>query len=147
MSWIKERLEEKQVVLEEQWLRDRNSVERHPARTLDEVWDHMVAAIDRDVKEFNSLRLCGDQQAKLCSHPHYLELMWGNHQTPMLTLSMDSSEERVVYAATGRNGKQRLGDLKVRLRRGSNAVLYDGRPNPLTYEEASQYLLQPLLMP
>jgi hypothetical protein len=147
VSWIKDRLEEKQVVLEQEWLRDRNATERHPARTLEEVWEHVVAAIDRDVQEFNALRLCGDQQAKLSCGPLHLQLMWSKDHSAVLSVHMDAAQERITYTSGGPGSKPRTGDLKIRLRRGSNAVLYNGRPSPLTYEEASQYLLQPVLMP
>ncbi len=147
MNWIKDRLEEKQVALEQEWLRDRNAVERLPARTVEEAWQHMVAAIERDVEEFNGLKLCGDQQVQIASDSQGLELRWKAEQQPILCLHVEAEEGRIRYSSSGENTKHRKGDLKVRIRRGSNAVLYDGRPSPLTYEEASQYLLQPVLMP
>jgi hypothetical protein len=147
VSWIKDRIDEKQVVLEQEWLRDRNAVERQPARNLEEVWNHMVAAIERDVQEFNALRLCGDQQVTISASAQDLELAWGNRRPPILCMRMDATQDRIQYTSSPKDGRERGGNLNVRIRRGSNAVLYDGRPSPLTYEEASQYLLQPVLMP
>lgn len=148
MSWIKERLEEKQIALEQEWLRDWNEVERQPARNLDEAWLHMVAAIERDVKEFNSLKFCGYQEVQLANGPDWLQVQWEDQPQPVLKLKLDPATEVINYAALeGRAGKQRSGVLRVRPRRGTNAVLYNGRPTPFTYEEASQFLLQPLLMP
>jgi hypothetical protein len=147
VSWIKDRIDEKQVVLEQEWLRDRNAVERHPARTIEEAWSHMVAAIERDVHEFNALKLCGDQEVRVSSTPEGLELAWNSQRTPLLTLSVDHSQDQINYKSSTKNSKDRCGKLTVRVRRGSHAVLYDGRPSPLTYEEASQYFLQPVLMP
>lgn len=147
MSWIKERLDEKQVVLEQEWLRDRNAVERQPARSFEEAWNHMVAAIERDVQEFNALRLCGDQRVTISASAEGLELAWDTRRLPLLYIKMDAAQDRIQYRSSLQGGKERSGNLNVRIRRGSNAVLYDGRPSPLTYEEASQYLLQPVLMP
>ncbi len=148
MSWIKERLEEKQVVLEQEWLRDWDAVERQPPRNLDEAWDHMVAALERDVKEFNALKLCGHQQINLTIDPDSLQLQWGSDSEPVLNVRMDHAGEMIIYrAGNGKQGKERSGVLRVRPRRGSNAILYNGRPTPFTFEEAAQFLLQPLLMP
>lgn len=148
MSWIKDRLEEKQVVLEQEWLRDWNAVERRPARNVDEVWIHMLAALERDIDEFNALKLCGDQKVEVVKGEGSVELRWHHQHEPILTVKLDKTGEVIAYtAANGKERKQRSGNLRVRLRRGSNAVLYNGRPNPFTYEEASQFLLQPLLMP
>ncbi len=148
MSWIKERLEEKQVVLEQEWLRDWDEVERHPARNLAEAWIHMVAAIERDVKEFNTLKLCGHQQIQVTTGSEWLQMQWQDQQEPLLRLRIDRAGEFIRYEAmNGKEGHPRSGILRVRPRRGTNAILYDGRPTPFTYEEASQFLLQPLLMP
>ncbi|HVO62221.1 MAG TPA: hypothetical protein VMT53_14890 [Terriglobales bacterium] len=148
MSWIKERLEEKQIVLEQEWLRDLNAVERHPARNVDEAWDHMVAALERDIHEFNSLKLCGHRQVDVIAGRDSLKVHWQDEQEALLTVSMDRAGEMISYAArSGKEGKERTGVLRVRPRRGTNAILYDGRPTPFTFEEASQFLLQPLLMP
>jgi hypothetical protein len=148
VSWIKERLEEKQIVLEQEWLRDWNEVERQPARNLDEAWLHMVAALERDVKEFNSLKLCGHRQVDVTTGPESLQMRWQDEQRPLLSVGIDRAGEMFSYTAlNGKDGKQRCGLLGVRPRRGTNAILYDGRPTPFTFEEASQFLLQPLLMP
>lgn len=148
MSWIKERLEEKQIVLEQEWLRDWNAVERQPARNLDEAWFHFVAALERDINEFNSLKLCGHRQVVVTTSPDSLLLRWRDEDEPLLIVSMDRAGEMISYTArNGKEGKPRTGILRVRPRRGSNAILYDGRPTPFTFEEAAQFLLQPLLMP
>ena len=149
MSWIKERLEEKQVVLEQEWLRDSDLVERQPARNLEEAWFHMVAAVERDVKEYNALKLCGHRQINVTTGPDSLQLQWHDYGDPILNLRMDHTGEVINYSIrTGKGDDQpRHGTLRIRLRRGSNAILYNGRPSPFTYEEASQLLLQPLLMP
>ena len=49
MSWIKDRMEEKQVVLEQEWLQDKKIYEKQPARNVTEAWDHMIAAIRREL--------------------------------------------------------------------------------------------------
>lgn len=148
MSWIKDRLEEKQIVLEQEWLRDWDAVERQPARNLDEAWMHLIAAIGQDVREFNALKLCGHQQLQVTSGPQSMDLRWQDQTEPILSVVMDRPGEFIGYTArNGKDGKKRSGILRVRVRRGSNAILYDGRPTPFTYEEASQFLLQPLLMP
>jgi hypothetical protein len=148
VSWIKERLEEKQIVLEQEWLRDWDAVERQPARNTEEAWDHLVAAIERDIKEFNSLKLCGHRQLELTRDSGSLKLQWHDEQEPMLTLTMDRAGDMIAYVASiGKEHKERSGVLRVRPRRGTNAILYDGRPTPFTFEEAAQFLLQPLLMP
>jgi hypothetical protein len=148
VSWIKDRLEEKQVVLEQEWLRDWGAVERQPARNFEEAWAHMVAAVERDVREFNFLKLCGHRQLQVATGPDSLHMRWPDQQEPMLTMLMDRSGELISYTArNGKEGRPRSGILRVRPRRGTNAILYDGRPTPFTYEEASQFLLQPLLMP
>jgi hypothetical protein len=148
VSWIKDRLEEKQIVLEQEWLRDLNEVERQPARNLEEAWVHMVAALERDVKEFNSLKLCGHRQVDVATGPHSLQVRWQDEQETLLTLAIDRALELFSYCARTRPGaKERSGVLRIRPRRGTNAILYDGRPSPFTFEEASQFLLQPLLMP
>lgn len=148
MSWIKERLEEKQIVLEQEWLRDWNQVERQPARNLDEAWVHMVAAVERDVNEFNALKLCGHRQIDVASDPDSLQMRWQDEPEPLLTVDIDRAGEMFSYTArNGKEGKPRSGVLRVRPRRGTNAILYDGRPSPFTFEEAAQFLLQPLLMP
>ncbi len=148
MSWIKERLEEKQVVLEQEWLRDWDAVERRPARNVDEAWSHMVAAIERDIKEFNALKLCGDRQVDVNAGSDALHIHWHDEERPLLTVRVDRPGEMIRYTAlNNKEGKERSGLLRVRPRRGTNAILYDGRPTPFTFEEASQFLLQPLLMP
>lgn len=148
MSWIKDRLEEKQIVLEQEWLRDVNEVERQPARNLEEAWLHMVAALERDIKEFNSLKLCGDRQVDMATGPDSLAMRWRDEQETLLTVAIDRAGELFSYTAPNRQpAKKRSGVLRVRPRRGTNAILYDGRPSPFTFEEASQFLLQPLLMP
>jgi hypothetical protein len=141
-------LEEKQIVLEQEWLRDWNEIERQPARNVDEAWIHLLAALDRDIDEFNALKLCGDQQVEVVKGEDSVELRWHREHEPMLTVKLDKTGEVITYSAqTGKEAQRRSGNLRVRPRRGSNAVLYDGRPTPFTYEEASQFLLQPLLMP
>jgi hypothetical protein len=148
VSWIKDRLEEKQIVLEQEWLRDWNEVERQPARTLSEAWLHMISALERDVREFNSLKLCGHRQVEVASDPESLAMRWQDEPEPLLTVLIDLAAEVFRYTARiSKDGKQRSGVFRVRPRRGTNAILYDGRPTPYTFEEASQFLLQPLLMP
>lgn len=148
MNWIKERLEEKQVVLEQEWLRDWSAVERQPARNMDEAWDHLIAALERDVNEFNSLKLCGRRQVDVTTGRDSLNVHWRDEQEPLLTVSMDRAGEIISYTArNGKEGSERSGVLRVRPRRGTNAILHDGRPTPFTFEEAAQLLLQPLLMP
>ena len=148
MNWIKERLEEKQIVLEQEWLRDWRQAERQPARNLDEAWGHMVAALERDVNEFNSLKLCGHRQVDVTAGPDSLKVHWRDEQDPLLSVGMDRAGEIISYTArNGKDRKERSGVLRVRLRRGTNAILHNGRPTPFTFEEASQFLLQPLLMP
>lgn len=148
MSWIKERLEEKQIVLEQEWLREGSAAERPPARNLEEAWAHMVAALEGDVKEFNWLKLCGHRQAETSQGPGSWQLRWHDEIEPFLNVHIEHAAETFSYSCrSGKEGQQRSGVLRVRPRRGSNAILYDGRPTPFTYEEASQFLLQPLLMP
>ena len=148
VSWIKDRLEEKQIVLEQEWLRDWNEVERQPARNLNEAWVHMVAALERDVKEFNSLKLCGHRQVDVTPGPESLQMRWQDEREPLLTVGINRGGDTLTYTSrNGKDGKTRSGVLRVRPRRGTNAILYDGRPTPFTFEEASQFLLQPLLMP
>jgi hypothetical protein len=148
VSWIKERLEEKQIVLEQEWLRDKYAIESQPARNVDEAWIHMMAAIQRDVAEFNALKLCGNQQVKVATGPDWIAVNWQHQVEPLLKLAIDRAGELFSYiAGVGKDGRVLSGILRIRPRRGTNAVLYNGRPTPFTYEEASQFLLQPLLMP
>jgi len=124
------------------------AVEQPPARNLDEAWIHITAALERDVHEFNSLKLCGHRQVEITTGADSLLLRWQDEHEPLLTVSMDRVGDMITYTArNGKEGKLRTGVLRVRPRRGSNAILYDGRPTPFTFEEAAQFLLQPLLMP
>ena len=143
MSWITQKMEEKQEIAERRWVTSERKAEQQPLRSVDDAWKQLAAAIARDVREFNTLALC-EHQVEVFQLEDRLEVRWQNSISVLLVLELHG--QTIRYVAGPGNGRSRNGVFVVRFAAPGRAVL-EHQGKLLEFEEASRLLLQPILLP
>lgn len=151
MSWIDEEFAKREKVEEERKKRMAEDAARE--RTVSTIvipaWQRLVTVLRADVERFNKHSL-----KKMWTRvtDDALQVQWDGEVDFLLELELDAPKHRIVFSAPPRpphEWKTHTGSLAIREKKGA-PVLYSGtnpgaNDPPLSYEEASEMILRPVL--
>ena len=142
MNWIDEELERrrKEEAARAASLSEESSRRNIVVNGLPWAWNHLVDAIVSDIEKFNAL---SDRHAEARVSASQVDVHWLGKAAPLLTIKPDAEKFAIVYIQPPEDPKK----LKVVLNDYSDPYLWAEGEGQLTFEQASELLLKPVLFP
>ena len=142
MSWIEEELERrrKEKAARAASLSEESSHRNIVVNGVPWAWKHLVDAVVSDIEKFNSLSA---RKAEARVSASEVDVRWLGKAAPLLAIKPDPEKFAIVYIQPPEDPKK----LKVVLNDYSDPYLWSEGEGQLTFEQASELLLKPILFP